>query len=225
MRSYIVLHSIVAILISVAIVGSQGTAPRASTEVFGPLRCITGKGGFDCTVEISGLYGTLVADTGERRLRKQGRQHPGEPGLSTPDGHPAPDHQCSSCHEEEDLLSDGHLPTADMSMRGCRICHGKDDVASLDDRLFQSHTHFFAGVECKSCHQNTDEPEIPEAATCLSCHGPLEDLALKTSHVEHANPHASPHGTPYSECSLCHYQHEPPDNFCASCHDFDFRLP
>ncbi|PYG34359.1 cytochrome c3 family protein [Pelagimonas varians] len=166
------------------------------------------------------------AASGDEKPRQQrSKSHTGEPGITGHDGKPAPDHVCTDCHAEPDLLPDGHLRTAGMSMRGCRICHGTEAAASLDDRIFQSHTHFFAGGSCVSCHEDPEDVSEPATEVCTSCHGTLEALALKTEHVEHANPHASPHGAPYAECVLCHYQHEPPDNFCATCHDFEFEMP
>ncbi|SMX43370.1 cytochrome c3 family protein [Actibacterium lipolyticum] len=165
-----------------------------------------------------------ASDDNKPRQQRQ-NSHAGEEGLTGHDGKPAPEHVCATCHEEPDLLPEGHLRTAGMSMRGCRICHGTDQASSLDGTIFQSHTHFFAGGTCVGCHEDPEDPGEPETAVCTACHGTLEELALKTEHVAHANPHASPHGAPYAECVLCHYQHEPPDNFCATCHDFEFKLP
>lgn len=161
----------------------------------------------------------------EDNPRQQQKLQKGEPGLVGRDGQPVPDHRCVDCHDETDLLPPDHPPTAGMSMRGCRACHGTAEAGPLHKRVFQSHTHFFADVGCADCHADPDDPEEPETAVCSSCHGTLEELAARTAHVAPHNPHRSPHGAPYAECGLCHFQHEPPDNFCAACHDFDFAMP
>ncbi|WGW05988.1 cytochrome c3 family protein [Tropicibacter oceani] len=178
-----------------------------------------------CIVEDRGVCIWPAASADDKPHQQQSRSHGGEPGLVGRDGKPVPDHECSACHEEPDLLPQGHLPTAGMSVEGCRICHGTDQAASLDDRLFQSHTHFFAGLGCADCHADPEDADEPEMAVCTSCHGTLPEIAAQTADVVPTNPHDSPHGEPYAQCGLCHYQHEPPDNFCATCHDFDFTMP
>ncbi len=136
-----------------------------------------------------------------------------------------PLHDCASCHEGDAVLSETHPPTAGMSMNDCRACHVPDGPLSLEGKLSLSHTHILSGVGCAACHENTDPPEDPGTALCLACHGPLETLAAKTADVSPTNPHESPHGPPFAECSLCHLQHEPSENFCSTCHDFNFNLP
>jgi len=136
-----------------------------------------------------------------------------------------PLHDCVSCHEENSVLSADHPPTTSMSMSDCLNCHVPHEALSLAGKLSLSHTHILGGIGCASCHGDIDPPEDPGTALCLSCHGPLESLAATTSDVEPTNPHSSPHGPPFAECSLCHLQHEPAENFCASCHDFEFNLP
>lgn len=178
-----------------------------------------------CFVEDRGIC-IWPAATGDEKPRQDRRTfHAGEPGRIGHDGAAVPDHVCDTCHKETDLLPEDHLPTAGMSMRGCRICHGTEQAEPLDDVIFQSHTHFFAEVTCSDCHEDPDNAGQPELAVCTACHGTLEDIAAKTATVEPTNPHNSPHGAPFAECVLCHYQHEPPDNFCATCHDFDFTMP
>lgn len=178
-----------------------------------------------CFVEDQGVC-LWPAASGDAKPRQQRHKvHAGEPGRIGHDGEPVPDHVCDTCHEETDLLPEAHLPTAGMSMLGCRICHGAEEVEPLDDHIFQSHTHFFAEVTCADCHEDPEDPYEPEIETCTKCHGPISALAAATADIGHANPHDSPHGAPYQECVLCHYQHEPPDNFCANCHEFDFTMP
>lgn len=136
-----------------------------------------------------------------------------------------PLHDCASCHEEGSVLSATHPPTSGMKMDDCKTCHIPHEGLSLVGKLSLSHTHILSGVGCASCHGDTNPPEDPGTATCLACHGPLETLAAITSDVDPTNPHSTPHGPPFAECSLCHLQHEPPQNFCSSCHDFEFKLP
>jgi hypothetical protein len=187
--------------------------------------CAAAEGADICFVADQGVCLWPASKDGEGRQRKQIKNHPGDPGLIGQDGKPVPDHLCVSCHDDPDLLPPDHLRTTGISMDGCRICHGTDAAAPLDDRIFQSHRHFFADVTCADCHEDPTDPEEPDMAICTGCHGTLDELAAKTAHVEHANPHSSPHGAPYAVCSLCHYQHEEQDVFCASCHDFEFSLP
>lgn len=141
------------------------------------------------------------------------------------DGTDHPLHDCTTCHQEDPVLSPTHPPTAGMTMGDCKTCHVPDGPLSLVGTLSQSHTHFMVGAECATCHRGDDPPDDPGMTLCLECHGPLEALAAKTADVSPTNPHDTPHGSPFAECSLCHLQHEPPQNFCASCHDFEFNLP
>ncbi|WGW02406.1 cytochrome c3 family protein [Tropicibacter oceani] len=190
--------------------------------------CTSPGAGDGCLVQDEGGCLWPAASDGVRQKRDRDKGHAGDEGVIMRDGQPAPRHECTACHDEPDLLPEAHLPTAGMSMDGCRICHGTDQAASLDDRLFQSHSHFFADIGCATCHQDPAAPETPDTALCTSCHGSLEDLGALTRHLEDtvgANPHSTPHGAPFANCALCHHQHEPAVNFCAKCHDFDFTMP
>lgn len=134
--------------------------------------------------------------------------------------------ECASCHADEPVLSDGHPPTLGMPLAQCRTCHVPHSDTSLAGLMPLDHTHALAGVGCASCHTDSTEAMTePAMEVCQACHGSLEELAARTANVEPTNPHASPHGPPYAECSLCHMQHEPSQNFCAACHDFEFNLP
>lgn len=133
---------------------------------------------------------------------------------------------CAGCHGSDQVLSEGHVPTADMPLAQCRACHAPQGDLSLRGAMPLDHTHALAGIGCTSCHDAADPVmQDPGTETCKACHGSLEDLATLTADVTPTNPHSSPHGAPYAECSLCHLQHEPSQDFCASCHDFDFQLP
>ncbi len=132
---------------------------------------------------------------------------------------------CVTCHSDMAILPDGHMPTAGMSLEKCEACHAPDGPMSIAAALNLDHGHYMAGVECAACHGDADPKAEPDMDVCTDCHGDLAALAEATAGLPDANPHDSPHGAPYAECSLCHMQHEPSDNFCATCHDFDFTVP
>ena len=88
---------------------------------------------------------------------------------------------------------------------------------------FGADRHVAKGIPCEACHgANMDKssPEIPEEAACIKCHD-KKALAEKTKNLPGANPHAAPHN---GDCTLCHRQHEAPVNYCAQCHQFDFKV-
>lgn len=81
--------------------------------------------------------------------------------------------------------------------------------------------HVAKGVTCNSCHgEDLKNPKLPDDATCTQCHN-KDALAEKTKDLPGANPHKAPHN---GECINCHLQHEPPENYCAQCHKFDFNV-
>lgn len=88
---------------------------------------------------------------------------------------------------------------------------------------FGADRHLTKGVTCETCHgknMNKESPEIPDGATCIKCHDKAA-LAEKTKGLPGANPHAAPHN---GDCTLCHMQHEEAVNYCAQCHQFDFKV-
>lgn len=134
--------------------------------------------------------------------------------------------ECADCHGDTQVLSEGHVPTTGMTMDQCRACHAPETELSLRGEMPLDHLHGLSGVGCTSCHVGEETAMTePPMEVCQACHGTLEELAAATAHVQPTNPHMSPHGAPYAVCSLCHMQHEPSENFCASCHDFEFDLP
>jgi len=132
---------------------------------------------------------------------------------------------CIACHTETPVLPSDHGSTVDMPLTHCRTCHAVDGELSLAGVLPLDHTHALAGFGCADCHGTALPMQEPEMETCTNCHGSLEDLVTATTGAKPTNPHGSPHGSPYAVCSLCHMQHEASENFCATCHDFDFVLP
>jgi len=134
--------------------------------------------------------------------------------------------ECAGCHADAAVLPDGHVATQGIPLAHCRTCHTPESELSLVGLMPLDHTHALSGLGCASCHDTATTPmKEPETEVCQSCHGLLDELAAITADAQPTNPHASPHGAPYAECSLCHMQHEPSQNFCASCHDFEFKLP
>jgi len=133
---------------------------------------------------------------------------------------------CTACHVAEDVLPEGHPPTAGMDADACLACHQDGSPLDLHGTMPLSHFHMLAGVSCAACHgQNISTPAPMSTEQCLVCHGPLDELAGLTAHLDPYNPHQSPHGPAYAECSLCHQVHRPSVNFCADCHDVDFEVP
>lgn len=83
--------------------------------------------------------------------------------------------------------------------------------------------HVAKGIKCEACHEANKEIESPNIEQCRTCHDPVK-LSEKTSAVKPQNPHNSPHYNTELDCVLCHVQHDQPENYCAQCHTFDFRV-
>lgn len=133
---------------------------------------------------------------------------------------------CASCHVDEQVLPDGHPPTAGMDLQSCTACHADNTPLALQTAMPLSHFHMLAGVTCADCHgEDIATPAPMTTNQCLACHGPLEALGALTADVQPTNPHLTPHGPAFAECSLCHQVHQPSENFCADCHDFEFKVP
>ena len=58
---------------------------------------------------------------------------------------------------------------------------------------------------------------------CSKCHAP-DEIEKKTQGIKPQNPHVSPHYGNKLECTLCHLQHAAPENYCAQCHSFNFKV-
>ncbi|SHH78388.1 flavocytochrome c [Ferrimonas marina] len=74
---------------------------------------------------------------------------------------------------------------------------------------------------CDACHTKpikVSDSETHENASCVSCHGGLEDLA-EPGHANHFDPHASHLGT--INCTSCHTGHAEPQYVCNDCHSFE----
>ena len=64
----------------------------------------------------------------------------------------------------------------------------------------------------------------PTIETCTQCHD-LKKLVAKTETVKPTNPHFSPHYQDQLDCTNCHLQHGPTENYCDQCHQFNFKVP
>lgn len=87
-----------------------------------------------------------------------------------------------------------------------------------------SGTHIKKSVACAGCHADVQPPEPVAAATCIGCHD-VDEVVAKTADVKPTNPHTSPHYGKKADCNLCHHQHEASENYCLSCHNFQFKVP
>lgn len=85
---------------------------------------------------------------------------------------------------------------------------------------FGADRHVARGLNCQVCHgPDKANPQTPDENTCTTCH-PRASVQGKTKKLD-PNPHAAPHN---GECTLCHLQHEPEENYCAQCHQFGFKM-
>jgi Zn finger protein HypA/HybF involved in hydrogenase expression len=77
------------------------------------------------------------------------------------------------------------------------------------------------GLSCEDCHTTSQAEAVP-MEQCLTCHTLPEP---KSDYHGAPDKHDSPHYGPELECENCHHEHEESENFCADCHDFDFKVP
>jgi hypothetical protein len=131
---------------------------------------------------------------------------------------------CAACHEGETVLPDDHPDTAEMNLEECKTCH-TEDMIDLTGKLTGSHFHLLADVTCEDCHEEMSEPEETAMETCVACHGSPEELVETTKDTKPTNPHTSPHYGTDLDCNLCHHQHAASEDYCAYCHDYDFKTP
>ena len=85
-------------------------------------------------------------------------------------------------------------------------------------------SHTVKNIPCEACHVSKEKMETPTITQCQQCHN-LDVLVKQTESVKPRNPHFSPHYQNKLECSNCHIGHEPSENFCGQCHNFDFKVP
>ena len=87
---------------------------------------------------------------------------------------------------------------------------------------FGADRHVQKGVPCQACHGKDNSVAYPNIDQCKQCHD-TEQLADKTKNYKPRNPHTSPHYGTELDCVLCHLQHEKPTDYCAQCHNFNFK--
>jgi hypothetical protein len=134
---------------------------------------------------------------------------------------------CATCHTTEagDTDAASHPQAAAHNNLSCVECHTAEPVLSS--------THEGVKISDKPASKVT-ELTVDEQ-TCIGCHGPFDEVALKTADSEAlkddqgtvVNPHQRPAGATHSEnpasCTSCHNNHSstlPRDakKYCTQCH-------
>lgn len=95
---------------------------------------------------------------------------------------------------------------------------------AAENTKFGADRHIARGMACENCHGAKREIAYPDINQCTSCHNP-DELVKKTEGTLPKNPHTSPHYENKLDCTLCHVQHGPTENYCSQCHKFDFKVP
>jgi len=137
---------------------------------------------------------------------------------------------CIACHS--------FVPVKSFGLIGLNISWGApsdDDLAVMKESLISwaqsnhtDHLHATAMIDCGGCH-GKETPLLDTTVAnsrCLSCHGPLEQLAAKTSPkgLPERNPHKSHLGD--VACTVCHHAHTSSTNYCLTCHsNFKMTIP
>jgi fumarate reductase flavoprotein subunit len=83
--------------------------------------------------------------------------------------------------------------------------------------------HLGLGVTCNQCHKEAPPSEMVRTPQCLTCHVSFDALAERLEGKGQANPHGSHNGD--VPCDRCHHVHRASENFCSSCHQFEFKVP
>jgi hypothetical protein len=137
---------------------------------------------------------------------------------------------CITCHS--------YVPGKSFGIIGQSISWGApkdDDLAAMKESLASwaqsshtDHLHATAMIDCGGCH-GKETPVVDATVAnsrCLSCHGPLEKLAAKTTPKElpQRNPHKSHLGD--VACTVCHHAHTESTVYCLTCHsNFGMKIP
>jgi len=87
---------------------------------------------------------------------------------------------------------------------------------------FLSDKHKAVGIPCEGCHKENPPKEQVPMSVCNGCHGNQEKIAEMSRKVA-PNPHDSHLGN--LKCELCHHAHKPSENYCSTCHEFDYKVP
>lgn len=136
----------------------------------------------------------------------------------------------------------------------CKTCHTSEASSPEEPACVQAVAHEAEDVTCNQCHTNETVLSTEHAAVkfgdkvatkatvvtvdeqvCVSCHGTLQDMAVKTvdskvltdDNGTTANPHERPAGQKHEEnpatCTDCHNNHSKDQakdakKYCAQCH-------
>jgi hypothetical protein len=82
--------------------------------------------------------------------------------------------------------------------------------------------HKAAGISCEGCHKENPPKGLVPTGVCTKCHGDQAKLANRTQKVI-PNPHES--HLENVKCELCHHAHKSSENYCSTCHEFDYKVP
>lgn len=91
-----------------------------------------------------------------------------------------------------------------------------------DEKKFLADRHQAKGMTCASCHKEAPPQAAVPTAVCQGCHGSYAKIAQRTINVE-PNPHASHMGE--LSCESCHHAHKASESLCATCHQFNHKMP
>lgn len=96
-------------------------------------------------------------------------------------------------------------------------------LRGAETKQFLADRHKERGLTCEQCHKENPPKQAAKTEACLECHGPYDKLAELIQKKVSPNPHESHNGN--LPCENCHHAHKASENFCATCHDFDFKVP
>ena len=136
---------------------------------------------------------------------------------------------CLDCHTWQ--------PGKNFSLTGTIESYGapsKEDIALIKENFtsavesdYLDAHHFAKNITCAACHGKDILGEAAvENSKCLGCHGPVEELVVKTAPKDF--PDRNPHKSHLGEisCTVCHVGHAESKVYCLECHPkFAMKLP
>lgn len=101
-------------------------------------------------------------------------------------------------------------------------------TSATSSQGFLANRHIARGMNCVSCHITQGNPKLKMVdnashEVCVQCHGFYDKVVKLTEKKDEQNPHAQHDGN--LPCSECHKGHKPSVNYCAQCHNFEFKVP
>jgi hypothetical protein len=136
---------------------------------------------------------------------------------------------CAACHTWSPGKSFGLV-----GQKGSWGAPKNDDMTLLKQILgswagssYTDNLHARAGMSCAQCHGKglPKADDTVENNRCLTCHGPLDQLAKKTEpkDFKDRNPHKSHLGD--VACTVCHKAHAESKVYCLECHKkFEMKI-